>query len=75
MNEHAHNSTYIDIYNKKIKDVPIIPCFCCERILFLKQLKKNSNIIIEQVLVHFEIQIEPSSTTYICSSCLHNQQK
>jgi hypothetical protein len=28
--ENKHNSIYIDIYNKQIQDVSIIPCFCCE---------------------------------------------
>ncbi len=32
--ENTHNSIYIDIYNKKIQDVPIIPCFNCERLCF-----------------------------------------
>jgi hypothetical protein len=40
MNEHIHNSTYIDIYNKQIKIIPKIPCFCCERLFF----KNNLNI-------------------------------
>jgi hypothetical protein len=26
----------------------------------------------KQLLVHFQIQIEPNSTTYICISCLHD---
>jgi hypothetical protein len=26
----------------------------------------------KQLLVHFQIQIEPNSTTYICTSCLHD---
>jgi ABC-type transporter MlaC component len=34
--ENTHNSIYINIYNKKIQDVPIIPCFSCERLYFLK---------------------------------------
>jgi hypothetical protein len=34
--ETTHNSIYIDIYNRQIQDVPIIPCFGCER-LFLKK--------------------------------------
>jgi hypothetical protein len=28
--ENTHNSIYIDIYNKQIQYVPIIPCFSCE---------------------------------------------
>jgi hypothetical protein len=40
MNEHTYNSTYIDIYNKCIQNVPIIPCFCCEWLFF----KNNLNI-------------------------------
>jgi hypothetical protein len=31
---HAHNWTYIDIYNKQIQDVSIIPCFCYEKYAF-----------------------------------------
>jgi hypothetical protein len=34
INEHAHNSIYINIYNKKIQDVPIIPYFYCESLFF-----------------------------------------
>jgi hypothetical protein len=34
--ENTHNSIYINIYNKKIQDVPIIPCFSCERLCFKK---------------------------------------
>jgi hypothetical protein len=30
--EITHNSIYIEIYNLKIQDVPIIPCFSCEKI-------------------------------------------
>ncbi len=32
--ENTHNSIYIDIYNKQIQDVPIIPCFSSERLRF-----------------------------------------
>jgi len=38
INEHAHNSIYINIYNKKIQDVPIIPYFYCESLFFLNNL-------------------------------------
>jgi hypothetical protein len=27
MNEHAHNSIYIDIYNKQMQDITIIPIY------------------------------------------------
>jgi hypothetical protein len=71
INEHADNSTYIGIYNKQIEDVPIILCFCCERIFFKNKLIFFSNIMLE----HLQIQIERSSTTYICTSSLHNINK
>jgi hypothetical protein len=59
--ENTHNSIYIDNYNKKIQDVLIIPCFNYERLCFKKQLS-----------TYFQIQIELSSTIYICTICLHN---
>jgi len=41
--ENTHNSIYIDIYNKQIQGVPVIPCFSFERLCFLKQFKCFSN--------------------------------
>jgi hypothetical protein len=32
--ENTNNSIYIDIYNKRIQNVLIIPCFNCERLCF-----------------------------------------
>jgi hypothetical protein len=40
--------------------------------MFLKQLKSFSNQLSRQLFIYFQIQIEPNSTTYICTSCLHN---
>jgi hypothetical protein len=37
-NEHAYNSIYIDIYNKQMQDVTIIPFIFWWKIIFLKQL-------------------------------------
>jgi hypothetical protein len=31
-----------------------------------------SNQLSKQLSIYFQIQIKPSSTTYICTSCLHN---
>ncbi len=61
---------YIDIYDKEIQYVPIIPCFSCERLYFLKQFKYFPNQLSKQLSIYFQIQIETSS--YICISCLHN---
>jgi hypothetical protein len=72
INKNTHNSIYIDIYNKQIQDVPIIICFSCKRLCFLKQLKYFSNQLSKQLFMYFQIQIKPSSTSYICISCLHN---
>ncbi len=38
LKENAKKSIYIDIYSKQIQDVPIIPCFNCERLCLKKQL-------------------------------------
>jgi hypothetical protein len=51
--ENTHNSMYIDIYNKQIQDVHIIPCFNCERLCFLKQLKCFSNQLSKQFSMYF----------------------
>jgi hypothetical protein len=48
---------YIEIYNKQIQDVPIIPYFGCERLCFLKQLKCFSNQLSRQFSIYFQIQI------------------
>jgi len=32
--ENAKKYIYIEIYNKQIQDVSIIPCFSCERLFF-----------------------------------------
>jgi hypothetical protein len=40
--------------------------------MFLKKIKCFSNQFSKQLFIYFQIQIETSSTTYICISCLHN---
>jgi hypothetical protein len=70
--ENTHNLIYIDIYNKKIQDVFIIPCFSSKKLCFLKQLKCFSNQLSKQLSIYFQIQIKLSSTSYICMSCLNN---
>jgi hypothetical protein len=70
--ENTHNSIYIDIYNKKIQDVPMIPCFNSKYLCFLKQLKCFSNQLAKQLSIYFQIQIKLSSTSYICMSFKNN---
>jgi hypothetical protein len=70
--ETTHNSIYINICNKQIQNVPIIPCFNCERLCFIKKRNYFSNQLSRQLSIYFQIQIEPSSTSYICTSHLHN---
>jgi hypothetical protein len=38
INEHIRFSIYNDIYNKYIQNIPIVFCFCHERLCFLKQI-------------------------------------
>jgi hypothetical protein len=54
--ENTYNSIYIDIYNKKIQDVPTVPCFNCERLCFLKQLKCFSNNCQDNFLYFFKFK-------------------
>jgi hypothetical protein len=49
--------------------------FNCERLCFLKQLKYFSNQLSKQFYMYFQIQIEPISTSYICTNYLHNISK
>lgn len=69
---HAHNWTYINIYNKEIQDVSIISCFCYERLCLKKKKTLFKQIVETTNFVYFQIEIEPNSTTYICTSCLYN---
>jgi hypothetical protein len=39
---------------------------------FKKKLKYFLNKLLKQLFTYFQIQIKPSITTYICTSCLHN---
>jgi hypothetical protein len=70
--ENTPNSIYFDIYNNKIQNVPIIICFSCEWLCYLKQLKCFLNQLLKQLSIYFQIQIKPSSTSYMCTSCFHN---
>jgi hypothetical protein len=66
ISKNTRNSIYIDNYNKRIKDVHIIPCFSCERLCFLKQLKCFSNQLSKQLSIYFQIQIKLYLTsTYV----------
>jgi hypothetical protein len=56
----------------KIQDVSIIPCFNCERSFLKNNLNVFSKQLSKQLLTYFQIQIKPSSTSYICISCLYN---
>jgi hypothetical protein len=69
--KNTHNSIYIDIYNKQIQDVHIIPYFSCEKVIYFKTIF-FSNQLSKQLSIYFQIQIEFNSTSYICTSCLHN---
>jgi hypothetical protein len=50
----------------------MIPCFSCERLCSLKQFKCFSNQLVRQLSIYFQIQVELSSTSYMCTSCFHN---
>jgi hypothetical protein len=43
--ENKYNSIYIKTYNKQIQDVPIIPCFNCERFFEKNNLNVFKSII------------------------------
>jgi hypothetical protein len=74
INEHVNNSILLTSIIK-IWNVPIISCFCYERLCFLKQLKYFSTTLSKQLFICFQIQIKPNSTSYICTSCSHNINK
>jgi len=51
--ENGKKLIYIEIYNIQIQDVPIIPCFSCERLCFIKQLKCFSNKLSKQLSTYY----------------------
>jgi hypothetical protein len=42
-------SKHVNTYRQKIQDVPITPCFCCEKLCFLKQLKIVTNKLAQKI--------------------------
>jgi hypothetical protein len=46
--------------------------FSLWKVMFLKEIKYFINQLLRQLSIYFKIQIEPSSTSYSCTSCLHN---